>query len=306
MNKDTLNFKFSLLSGDLINALAGIKAVCKKYNKKANIYLGLDIEWKMSDVIAAGRQSKITLTESSMAMIKPLLLSQPYINSVESLQVAMPDLYDKWIDTFKGIDSYEKAAEYYKSEQIIDLDKHHLFPIGIPNGNIFRWNFFCYPDMACDLSKPWLNIEPDEFIPENAIVINRTFRARNESIDYKFLKKYSDRLYFVGTYEEHHDFCDRFGLSIFMIETDDHLQLAKVIRSCSFFIGNQSLCFSLAEAMKIPRVLEVCDYLPNVIPCGEHAYDFRFQHPLEYYVKHLAEDKYSLTGYKGDQFSQIE
>jgi hypothetical protein len=241
-----------------------------------------------------------------MWMLKPLLMSQPYINSVESLQLAKPDIFDKWIQSFKTISDYEQAAKYYEDEKIIDLDKHHLFPIGLPNGNIFRWNFYMYPDMACDLSKPWMDIELDEFIPENAIVVNRTFRSRNESISYKFMKKYSDRIYFVGTDDEYDNFCEMFDLKIFRIYTDDHLQLAKVIRACSFFIGNQSLCFSLAEAMKIPRVLEVCDYLPNVIPCGEHAYDFRFQGPLEYYVNSLATDKSVLEGYKGDSFSQIE
>ena len=45
----------------------------------------------------------------------------------------------------------------------------------------------------------------------------------------------------------------------------------------------------LAEAMKVPRILEIFPIMPNVIPVGEHAYDYYHQGGVEYYFKKLNE-----------------
>lgn len=285
-------FKFSILPGDLINALPGVKASCERMGTKAMIYLGLDIEWNMPPEIAEGRESKVTMTNNTMEMLRPLLMSQSYIAGVESFEDAFPERYYAWCQAFKTHGDFKTAAAWYRQPQeMVDLDKHHLVPIGMPYGNIYRWQFYTYPDMACDLSKPWLDIEPIESVVEDLILINRTERCRNESIDYSFLEKYQDRLLFVGLTSEWVRFKEDTGLTIPIFTAKDFLELAMMIKSCSFFIGNQSLCFSLAEALKVRRILEVCPFLNNVIPCGEHAYDFWYQSNFEYYVELLANKK---------------
>lgn len=289
MQNKPLRFKFSLLPGDLINGLAGIRQVCEKYQTTAELYLGLDIEWNMSGPIAEGRESKVTLTQNSMEMLSPLLLSQSYISKVDSLEAYYPEEYHKWCDAFHHFADFDYAARWYMDNPspLIDLDKHHVMPIGLPYGNIFRWNFYCYPDMTCDLSKPWLDIEVNDLIPPDTIIINRTLRSHN-NLDYSFLKKYESRLLFAGLPAEWVAFREQFNLTLPLLDIKNFMQLAVAIRSCSFFIGNQSLCFSLAEAMKVPRVLEVCKYLPNVIPSGPDAYDVRFQSALEWCVNELS------------------
>lgn len=283
--------------------MAGIKAVCERLNSKATIYLGLDIEWAMDEDIAKGRKDKITLTQSTMHMLKPLLMSQSYIAGVESFQDAYPEKYEAWCNAFKTASDFVTAARWYQQpDNIIDLDKHHLIPINLRAGNIFRYNFQSYPDMACDLSKHWIEVPANDLIPPETIIINRTERCQIENINYSFLKQYEDRLLFAGHKEEWKIFCSRFDLKMPLLVIDNFLDLAVAIRSCSFFIGNQSLCFSLAEAMKVPRILEICPYLPNVIPCGEDAYDFSFQSNLEWYLKQLAD----RSGYHGDKWSQTE
>jgi len=290
MPNKPIPFKFSLFPGDLINAMAGIKEICTRLNTTAEIFLGLDVEWKVSEIIAKGRKSKSTLTKETLDMLSPLLLSQKYISKVRDINEEHSEYFKKWIDAFQNMDDFEYAAKWYAQNQgsLIDLDKHQTYPISMPYGNIFRWNFYVYPDMTCDLSQPWLDVEVDDFVPHDAIIVNRTERAINPTISYAFLKKYEKRIIFAGHKEEWIIFCQQFNLNIPRLIIKDFYELASVIRSAKLFIGNQSLCFSIAEAVKVPRILETCQYLPNVIPCGKDAYDFYFQQPFEYMVDKLA------------------
>jgi hypothetical protein len=282
----TYRFKFSQLPGDLINFLPGIKHVCERDNAKAEIWLGLDMQWG-DERVAEGR---VTLTEDTMRMLKPLLMSQYYISGVFSWKDVDPERYKLWIDFFKILRTQEEKMEWHHKHfnDIVDLDKIYMGFVNMPYGNIHRWPWYFYPDMACDLSKPWLDVAPDETF-EDCIVINRTLRSRNQFINYEFLKN-KGAVMFVGLHDEYVDFVDSNGFAygwLYWAKPDDFLQLAAIIRSAKLFIGNQSLCFALAEAMKVPRILETCPSLPNVIPCGGKAYDFYYQSCLEYYFNEL-------------------
>lgn len=281
----TYFFKFSQLPGDLINFLPGIKHVCERDNRKAIIVLGLDINWQTP--YSATRESASTLTQKTFDSIKPLLLSQSYIADVVSWQEFSPRTYELWCDFFKILRTPAEMIEFHNTHfnWIIDLDKIYLTPTNIPFGNIHRWPWYCYPDMACDLSVPWLEVEPDDSM-QDMIVVNRTLRARNEGINYRFLSDH--KVLFVGHSDEYEDFMrDNELHDLRYCITGNIMELAIAIRSCKFFIGNQSLCFALAEAMKVPRILETCRELPNVIPSGQKAYDFYFQSTLEYYFNEL-------------------
>lgn len=278
-------FKFSQFPGDLINFLPGIKHVCQRDGKQAILLLGLDINWQ--SVGSLTRKSPTTINKETFESLKSLLLSQDYIAQVFSWEDVEPTSYHLWCDFFKILRSPSEMIQFHNQHfsHLVDLDKIYLTPTNIPYGNIHRWPWYCYPDMACDLSKPWIEIAPDDYL-DDAIILNRTLRSRNESINYRFL---GDRkILFVGHEDEARRFQEENDLpNLFHYQTKNLLELAIAIRSCKFFMGNQSLCFALAEAMKVPRILETCSYLPNVIPSGEKAYDFYFQSSLEYYFNQL-------------------
>ena len=67
-------------------------------------------------------------------------------------------------------------------------------------------------------------------------------------------------------------------------------ELASIIKSSKFFIGNLSFGYALAEALKIPRLLESGPNFPLVYPNGPNAYDFYFQKHFETLVKKLYND----------------
>lgn len=194
-------------------------------------------------------------------MMKPLMEAQEYINS-----------FQEW-----------------RGEKItIDLDAHRHQSVGMPFGSIHKWITYCYPDMQGDLSEAWIHVSQDDdnFNTEGMILIGRSSRYHNPWVNYFFLKDHADKLMFTGMKEEHEAFQKEWGFELPLLEVKDFYELAVAMKSCKAYIGNQSFCFALTEAMKINRALEVCDFAPNVIPIGgNHAHDFRFQHGLDYYFK---------------------
>lgn len=259
MNK-RYTYKISSYAGDLIYCLPGIKHVCKMGNTTAEIYFWLDREWGDS---VQGQKHPYGLNEYVLNMITPLMEAQPYIHSISK---------------FEG----QKVK--------CDLDEFRTNRItSMPYGSITRWPMQIWPDMQCDLSVPWLNV--DAYLADeqalDKIIINRSGRWNNTMMHYWFLREYQKDLIFAGLPEEHAAFCQAWELDIPLLKVDSFLQLAVALRSCKFFIGNQSMCFAMAEAMKIPRILEVCPYAPNVIPCGRDGYDALHQFAMEWLVKDL-------------------
>jgi ADP-heptose:LPS heptosyltransferase len=58
------------------------------------------------------------------------------------------------------------------------------------------------------------------------------------------------------------------------IQPKSFIEVAYILNNCKFCIGNQTFYFSLAEALKVPRLLELYKVLPDVIPKGKMAMEF--------------------------------
>jgi hypothetical protein len=271
-------FKSSIYSGDLIYVLSSIKHICEKNNTKAEIYLWLDRPCKSYDG-AVHPYGNVGVNRYALDMLKPLVESQPYVACLK---------------------------EWRGEEVKTDLDdiRGHIQVPTMPYGSITRWPGYAWPDMQTDLSMAWMwdfkptpgglgaGYPPMEVFKKREasaahgkILINRTSRYQNGMIHYWFLKEYAKDLVFTGLPEEHAEFCRQWEIDIPLLKVQNFLELAIALKSCRYFIGNQSMCFALAEAMKIPRLLEVCPYAPNVIPCGRDGYDFLHQFAVEWMVK---------------------
>jgi hypothetical protein len=144
--------------------------------------------------------------------------------------------------------------------------------------------------MQADLSKPWLSVPYTNHQPAyRKIIINRTARWQNVLISYFFMERYRDRMLFAGTEEERDAFAKEwhFAFELEYLKVTNFQELAQAMLHCKFFIGNQSMCYSIAEGLKIPRILELCPFSPNVHPVGKHAHYFQFQRGLTYLVDKL-------------------
>lgn len=264
MGKEFLTFKTSSPAGDLISILPAVKRAYEKTGKPCIIYQRLNmIGGGYNGAIHPYKDEEgndVCMPESVFNMMRPLLISQPYIED---------------FIVFEG------------QEHIYDVDKIRLETFtNQPQGLINRWIFYAFPDLACDLSKAWLNA-PRETSYENKIIVNFTERYRNNFVNYFFLRKYEKDIIFAGLPNEHEMFCTQWKLNVPLLKVDNFYELAQAINSCKFFLGNASMCFQIAEALKVPRILETFQLMPNVIPIGEKAYDFYGQQGLEFYVHDL-------------------
>lgn len=247
--KSLTSFKHSGNSGDIIYSLPTVFELAK--NGKAQLYLNEGEPGIYQDYHPLGG---VMLNDKVVQMLKPLLSHQPQI----------------------------MLCEKYNGESIdYDLDQFRNYGILMDRGSIIKWYFYVY-GITADSSLPWLTAPKDSQYADY-MVIARSHRYRQPMINYGFLKKYPKKI-FVGVVEEYEDM-KKVLPDIDYHPVNDFLEMATIINSCRLFIGNQSFPFSLAEALKANRLLEVFYKAPNVIVEGKGARDFMYQPQFEYMVK---------------------
>ncbi len=257
--KHRLNLTHSGNAGDIIYALPTIKKIKELTGVPIHLYfrLGKPMDLPLYHSHPLGN---VMLNQKMADMLFPLIRLQPYIDK----------------------------CEVYQNEEIdIDLDYFRSGLVPMSKGNIARWCSYI-TGVTPQLWKKWLDIEPDRSF-SNSIVIARSGRYQNKDIDYSFLNAY-ENLKFIGVESEYNDM-KRFLPGIEWVQMNDFLQMARVIAGCKFFIGNQSFPYSIAEALKVPRILEVAFDVINVVPEGEGGHDFFFQEHLEWLVQDLVKGR---------------
>lgn len=224
----------------------------------------------------------VMLNESMIKMMTPLLKAQKCIADVK----------------------------IWEGEEIqVDLNKMRNTFVNMPMGCISRWQFYTWPELACDLSQKWLtapNSKKD--LAKGKIIVTRTERYLNPQINYTFLKKYERDILFCGTELEYQIFKLRYNLDIGRLIINDFLELAQALKQCKFHISNQTQAFQISQGLKIPRMVELCSFAPNVIPYGENAYDFYAQTACQYYVAKLngETEKPRLMGFPAPPIIEIK
>ena len=253
--KGELNLTHSGNAGDIIYALPTIKKISEITGVPINLYLRLGRPMDLPNY-SSHPLGNVMLNQKMADMLFPLLRSQAFINK----------------------------SEIYQNQVIdIDLDYFRSGLVPMNKGNIARWCSYI-TGVSPDLWKRWLFIDRDNSF-SGSIVIARSGRYQNKYIDYSFLDKY-DNLKFIGVAGEYNDM-KRFLPRIEWVEVENFLKMAQIIAGCKLFIGNQSFPYSIAEALKVPRLLEVSYDVINVVPEGENGYDFFFQEHFEWLVGHL-------------------
>jgi hypothetical protein len=268
---EVIRYKTSKNSGDTIAALPGIQQVYKDTGRKGVIIQRLGLEAYYYDGANHPLKNEngvhVCMNQQQWDMLVPLLESQEYIDHCE-------------IFTGQHFD--------------IDFDRvMHDRQIPLPGGDIHHWTVFIAPELACDLSIKWLEFErltnhSDIYWQVcGKILINKTERYGNPHITYFFLKQYENKLVFAGTEYERNLFCSTWNIDIPHLKVNNFLELAQAIHACKVFLGVQSMCWHIADALKVPRILESCSQFPNCHPTGAAGYPFIHQQALELYVHKL-------------------
>ena len=95
-----------------------------------------------------------------------------------------------------------------------------------------------------------------------------------------------ENLLFVGTKKEFDDMKIVVN-NLEFYDCKDFLEMAQIIKSSKLFLGNLSFGYTIAEGLKIPRLLESVPEFPLVYPNGKNAYDFYFQEHFEKLFSYL-------------------
>ncbi|MES2328439.1 MAG: hypothetical protein V4539_02485 [Bacteroidota bacterium] len=249
-DKAEYHFKHSGNCGDIIYAIPTMQAIAKG----RPIHLHLNIDQHASYGKSPHPLGNVMLNKKMADMLQPLLLKQ--VNF--------------------------KTCDIWTGQEIdVDLDYIRKYPFLLNRGNIARWYFLVFGAFY-DLGQPWLQVTPDTGLSDT-ILIARSQRYHAPGIQYDFLRKY-EKVYFIGVETEFEEM--RHSLpNIEYKPVNDFLEMAQMIAGCKLFIGNQSFPYSLAEAMKVNRLLEWYFQTPNVIVEGKDGFDFCFQENFEKLVK---------------------
>ncbi len=243
-NQKKLNFLHSGHAADIVNLLPVIKELSLEH--ECNLFIRLNRPLKFYYKHPA---DGVFINKKIFLMLKPLLDNQDYLNKVE--------VYDN-----QPIDIRLDMYRDMPINQLFDNITYASISTGIrPNFNL-----------------PFLKVEDHPQLT-NKIILQRTFRYRNDFINYEFLNNQKD-LFFVGTKDEFLDMKKEVK-NLNFYDCNDFLDMARIIKSSKLVIANSSIAFPLAEGLNKPRLLEACPYFPAAQPHGENAYSFYFQPHFE-------------------------
>lgn len=253
LKKKEISFLHSGHLGDVINALPVIKELSK--NHICNLYLQTKKLLPTKIIGYKHPGDKFYMSEKMVDMVIPLLREQKYLNSIEKFNNQIID---------------------------VDLDLFRKIPMNF-NLDEVRW-YFHLTGVHADLSKPYIEVKDHQTIKDKVVVMRST-RRKNMFIDYKFINNYKDIL-FIGLEEEYTDLKKEIP-NLEFYECKNFLEAAEIIRSSKFFIGNSSFGFTIAEGLKVPRLMESFPEFPVIYPNGGLGYDFYFQVHFEHLFKKL-------------------
>lgn len=266
MESLTTNFLHDGTIGDCWAAMPSMKEYYKKTGKKVVIYLtngqaAFYYEGATHPTVSPDGKTMVMLNKKMIDMMIPLFKAQPYIAD---------------------------AKEHNGEHIVVNLNMIRETFVNMPYHSLSKWYWYVFPDLACDLSKPYISVpETDMNFAKGKMIVARTERYINHSINYHFLKKYQDKLIFAGTELEHIIFNARFSLNIPRLIVNDFLELAQAVKQSIGLLSNQTMIAQIAEGTKSPRIVELCKEAPNVDFVGESAFEFYAQEALEYYVSIL-------------------
>ena len=270
---ESLSCKHSYAGGDLITLLPGLRKIYHETGKKWTIYQQIDFEafyYENAIHSTFSEQGRaVTMSRKHFEMMKPLIEAQEYI---------------------------ESFTEWEGQETTLNMDKtRDSRAIPLPYGQLHHLPFLIAPELNCDLSDRWIDVprEKKDFL-YHKILINRTERYNNPYAHYFFLKEFESDIVFTGTEKEYDVFCKKYTLKIDYLQVNDFLELTKHIENCRFFIGTQSMCWHISDAIKKLRIVEVCTAFPNSFPTGADGYSFVWQEGLEILFNKLYEKTANL------------
>lgn len=201
------------------------------------------------------------MEQADAEFLKPLLEAQPYIREVRITDNRRIDGYvlDSFRRDMRRVIGREIRTWYYDPREPVQPSEFDRPVLTVPGAE----------------RKPWI-----------AVCFTPRYRQK---FDLSPLRKYRDRLVFVGLPEEHRAFCR----DVFPVEhnpVENALELLRFAASCRGFVGNVSGTFAIMECAKIPRILCLAPDGGNVMPHGGFHREAASSNELETHLKQLLKE----------------
>lgn len=182
-----------------------------------------------------GKSPRMTLNHYKYGFIQPLLASQPYIK-----EVIFSNRNDASID--------------------FDFSIFRLTYRG--QDNLGGWQGRCVGRTALDMSK-WLEIDSEW---TGRVAVSRSLSYHNHLFPWKQIaENFYDRTIFVGHPSEHEAWEELTGMKVDRAETENFLDVARVLNGCEFHFGNQSAPSWITMGLGKTMIMEVWPQEPNSI-----------------------------------------
>lgn len=183
-------------------------------------------------------------TKERFDTIAPLIEAQPYIGSVHYGEPSTPSTH---------------PMEYYRTSWAKDstIYGRHCHHLNLPKR----------PHL------PWLSV--GDYEKNYDVIFHRTRRYTNDLFPWKQVAEYfGDRALVIGFPEERRALMDLCGRTLREWQPKDFLELAKKIRGCSCYVGNQSSPMAIAIGVGANVIQETYLALPDCsYPGIQHVTD---------------------------------
>lgn len=270
LSSSNFKIKHSGHLGDIVYALPAIIGLINRFGyRTCEIFIPND---KPSGLQPAMNHpgGNIMINESMFNFIAPLLNNQPYISNAHFV------------------------SESVTPNECINFDTFRHCGLNLAAGNLANHYLKAFA-LFSDISQSWIHTNMHQIETEYSIIIGRSLRYLNDRINYEVLQEIDGSKGFIGTESEYKNFAKKFPkLNIKYIPLIDALDAANIMKSSKLYIGNQSFFFAIAEALKIPRILESFEPVPNVVPTGGICGQFLSTQGLQLLLKDIFKKQYPL------------
>jgi hypothetical protein len=248
-----IKIKHSGNAGDIIYSLNAVRSASLLHDEQVVLFLKLDVP--------------IQLHPSFKHPLGGVMLNKYMFDNLKPLLLECEFIYD--------------VLPYTNQKVDYDFDKFREVGFNLGAGDIKKWYLYAFPELqehfySCIFNSPY-------YAEGNYIVVNRSERYNNGQLDYSILNQVKYPIYFVGTEIEYALLKSKVE-KLEYVKHLNFLDLKNFISNSSLFIGNQSMCYSIAEQCGANRLLEVYYGCPNVITKGFEMFN---QEGFEYALKHL-------------------
>ncbi len=257
MKDRILTFSHSGNIGDILYSLNFITEFIKNIKKRQ--YNKFDFNIKIN-VKAEYRQEHpykdVRMTQESAEFLKPLLEETHYFNNV-------------------------LISEQAPDKHCFDLDIFRKMPLNFVSGDIREWYYnMSKIHLPQKFEKPILKVNKNLQYKDKIIIIS-TNRYQNVFMNFKLLKNLKEHFIFLGLPQEHEIFIKN-NFDLPLVKVNNALEAAEIINGAKGIISNQSGLYSIAECLKVNRILLSPEFIEinednknkiipgpgNVIPCG--------------------------------------